>query len=147
MPSYDPDSHAALRLAILATMYLPCPSLAPSLTLVRSGNNNASTGQQSAGLFGTSTASSQPPSQTGGLFGGASTAASQPPQSSGLFGGQQQQQQQLQQQQQEQQQQQQQHQQASQPQSGGLFSNLNNKPAGSTNLFGGSTAQPQPQPQ
>ncbi|KAF1993211.1 hypothetical protein P154DRAFT_527927 [Amniculicola lignicola CBS 123094] len=38
-------------------------------------------GQQSAGLFGSS---SQP--QTGGLFGGAQAAASQPPQSAGLFG-------------------------------------------------------------
>ncbi|OAG10247.1 uncharacterized protein CC84DRAFT_475690 [Paraphaeosphaeria sporulosa] len=48
--------------------------------------NATSQGQQSARLFGSSTAASQP-QQTGGLFGGASQAqSSQPPQSAGLFG-------------------------------------------------------------
>ncbi|KAF2180038.1 hypothetical protein K469DRAFT_673262 [Zopfia rhizophila CBS 207.26] len=114
-----------------------------SLSINTSGSlfgNNASQGQQSAGLFGSSTnASAQPQttgglfgstsqSQTGGLFGGApAPVASQPPQSgtSSLFGGQH----------------------ASQPASGGLFGNLN-KPAitgTGSNLFGASTAQSQPQ--
>ncbi|KAF1972174.1 hypothetical protein BU23DRAFT_555414 [Bimuria novae-zelandiae CBS 107.79] len=74
-----------------------------SLSINTSGSlfgNQTSQGQQSAGLFGSSTNVSQPPQTsglfgstttqtggTGGLFGGASTAqASQPPQSAGLFG-------------------------------------------------------------
>lgn len=97
--------------------------------------NNTSQGQQSAGLFGSSTNASQPQStgglfgstsqsQTGGLFGG---ATSQPPQSASLFGGQPS---------------------TSQPQSAGLFGSLN-KPAATagtgSGLFGSSTAQSQPQ--
>ncbi|KAF2703598.1 hypothetical protein K504DRAFT_463328 [Pleomassaria siparia CBS 279.74] len=102
------------------------------------GNNATQGQQQSAGLFGSSTAASTKPattgglfgstsqSQTGGLFGGGAPAASQPPQTASLFGGQQQ---------------------TSQPQSGSLFGNLN-KPAGAAGgLFGSSTAQPQSQPQ
>ncbi|KAL1597751.1 Nucleoporin nup49/NSP49 (Nuclear pore protein nup49/NSP49) [Paraconiothyrium brasiliense] len=87
--------------------------------------NATGQGQQSAGLFGSSTAASQP-QQTGGIFG----STSQQPQTSGLFGG------------------------ASQaqgsqpPQSAGLFGSLN-KPQQTTGttggLFGASTQQSQPQ--
>ncbi|KAF2871757.1 hypothetical protein BDV95DRAFT_594817 [Massariosphaeria phaeospora] len=99
--------------------------------------------QQSAGLFGSSTNASQPPtaglfgattqSQAGGLFGAGATAgaASQPPQqtTTSLFGATQQ------------------PQSSSQPPATGLFGNLS-KPAGTAGgLFGSSTAQPPPQQQ